>query len=458
MGIRDTGRRVWKRLTTPTTQPKFGAKLTSAFGFNGRTNPYNNETTWFEIYENEPDIRGAIDSIVRAVVQPWTLESTEKKDDKKPNTKLEKDMDKIKKDLEDPFRTFHTKRLTVVLKLLMDSRVAAETSRVDMDFFTLNAQDWDIIWNERGTKIAHLSWMTEEGLFSQAGTGQFLDIGHFAMSSIHDPNTNLWNLSIMETLTDVANLLFQARKYNLDVFMKGGVPAYLFALDESTSDPSYEQFKTSIKNTKAGQNVISRGAVKAIPIAGFTKDMEYEKIVKFGIQSIMTALGISSNIMNLRDAKGEAKGGADGFTATVHNLQNLEENFWTQVIHNLYGKEPVEVSIPNGEGGKSLIKARPKRGSIETIRFKSRKWTNVREQAALHKIYLDATVFTPNEVRAQLGFEPREGGDEVIDAGNRQAPGNTGADDPNRPDEQKPQDETSGKPQNESNVQSAENA
>jgi HK97 family phage portal protein len=35
------------------------------------------------------------------------------------------------------------------------------------------------------------------------------------------------------------------------------------------------------------------------------------------------------------------------------------------------------------------------------------------KDAQVHKIYLDVKVVTPNEVRAQIGLEPREGGDEV---------------------------------------------
>jgi hypothetical protein len=419
-----------KRISKP-TYASDGSVLTDLFGFNSAENPYNNESTWFDLYKGEPLIRGAIDSKANAIAGDWLIEST---------TEIPTDVEKkrireITDWLSDPEFALHTKLITIATKLQLTSLSYLEIERELKKFYILNSSDVTPKWNRRGTEIDHLEWK-KDGQKEPDIIPKHL----FVLGSRFDADTNLWMESVMETMIDIANLLYQSRKYNLDIFKSGGVPSMLFNLDPSTTDKEYKRFLKKIRETKAGKNLTARGIIKATVIGGFNKDMEYKEMNNYALQAIMTLLNISPVMMNLLNAKaGNDKQEANAFATSTHSYQNVINDMISLAIHKIYGKlEDIKSPKMNGDGKVVknangdieyvFTKARPLSDPYRKFRFKLRKWVNPREQAALHKIYLDSTVFTPNEVRAQLGYEDREGGDEVLEVG--MSMGNDGNDKP----------------------------
>ena len=465
MALRSKIVRHVKRITRTTYDAPFGAKLTSAFGFKGRDNPYSNETTWQQIYKEQPYIRGALDTIVKAVVQQWSIENISKKKAKPSETSLAEHVERTWKM---PEIMFTTKLSTAALKLIMDSVIISESSRIDENFYNLNKQDWTVKWDGNNRQIDRVQWRKASNPLGSNATDEkpdkILNKFEFAIGSVHDPDTNLWQLSIMETLVNVANLFWQVDKHNIGSFSNGGVPSMLFMLDEKTSDPIYNQFIEAIKNTKASENITSRGVVTPHRLAGFNKDMEYEAIVRNGVQAIMSSIGISSYMMALADKTGGEKNETNVFTNTVHFFQNLMDGFVTWNMHNIWTKfKKLDVDVdPDDEAkGKVKIHGRPKSNPVRNLVFKFRKWVNPREQAALHKLYRDMRVLSVNEIRSDIGKEhsDEEGADEVLYEGTKQPAGNVGGDQPMREGEdQKPNSDDSGElgnPQN-SDVQDAE--
>ena len=234
------------------------------------------------------------------------------------------------------------------------------------------------------------------------------------------------------------------------------MPSAVYQLPEGTSPEEFKRFERLLSNTTAGKNLITKGIIKIDQIAGFTKDMEYDKLVDHAVQSIMTLLNVSPLMMNMGGSSSPSGGESskqemNAFATGVHALQREISDLVTQVIHNLYGT--VDDDEPQVVG-------RPKKNLVHGIRFKLRKWVDPRQLSAIHKIYLDTKVISPNEAREDLGREPREGGDEVLEDG-AGAMGNTGGESPSGQD----RESDSGKPKkdeegssNESASQAAEKA
>ncbi len=422
MGIRDRiGKsigNVGKRVTG-TTYDSIGG--VSSFGAS-RTNPYNNETTWLKIYSQEPFIRGAIDALVNAVVQEWSIESV-KLNQSKADEALRL---RITNDLSSPNNRFRTKLATMTYKLIIDSLFILETSKIDKNFYVLNKEDCTIRWSEpMATKIEAIDWkkVSEATLDAEPVT---LEEGEFVLGSVFDPDTNLWQNSPMETLISIANLLYHAREYNLDIFKNGGVPSMLYTLPLETTPDTKDDFERQVKKVKSGQNLIGIGDVKAQPIAGFTKDMEYNVLVDHAVQSIMTLLGVSPLMMNLALKQGSGGGGEgtrqemNAFATRVHTLQKILNEGMTLTVHNIYGAEDFTEADDTPKVG------RKREDPVSFLRFKLRKWVDTRQQAAMHKIYIDTGIINANEARVEIGKEPRVGGDEYSNSNDRAAAGNTG--------------------------------
>lgn len=422
MGIRDRiGKgviRTGKRLTGTTYDSLGGIE---SFG-SSRTNPYTNDTTWLKIYSQEPFIRGAIDALVNAVTQEWSIESVKLK----PSKADEALRIKITNELSSPRNFFRTKLATMTYKLIIDSLFVLETSATDKQFYVLNKEDCTIVWNDRYTRIKAIQWKKISEISTANVEEVTLNEGEFVLGSIFDPDTNLWQNSPMETLISIANLLYHAREYNLDIFKNGGVPSMLYTLPLETTPDSKDDFKRQVKTIKSGENLIGIGDIKAQPIAGFTKDMEYNILVDHAIQSIMTLLGVSPLMMNLALKSGSGGGGEgtrqemNAFATRVHTIQKIINDGMTLAIHQIHGVEVFEDEDEKPKVG------RKREDPVSFLRFKLRKWVDTRQQAAMHKIYIDTGVINANEARVEIGKEPREGGNEYSNSNDRGAAGNTG--------------------------------
>lgn len=438
MGLID---RIKKRLTGGKT--RVGTKA-SVFNYNNSKRYNANNSTWLDMYVKEPFIHGAIDSKVNAIVGEWTIESASKSP-----TKAEIDLvERIKVELSEPSLNLVTKLRTIAYRMIIDTVVYVETARGDMNFYILNPEECKLAWDESEKYIEGIKWSKDRRF--KDGNYILLSKKKYAFASMFEPDTNLFEISPMETIIDIANLLSFARKYNLNIFEKGGVPAMLFSLPESTSVDEFNRFKFMLENSKSGSNLISIGDIKAQPLAGFTKDMEYDKLVDHGIQSIMSLLQVSPQMMSM-GASGKGGGESarqemNAFSIGVHNIQNIIDNLMTQILYNLYSDDEEDLidTLPR--------RGRPNRNPAKNVRFKLKKWVDKRQQSAIHKIYLDTQVLTPNEVRADLGREPVEWGDEPIKSAGSM--GNTGSENPiGQPDRG---DETSGSDENEQDSASRE--
>jgi len=412
MGRFDFIRKRFTRTTFGNVGNRFGT-----FDFNSKS-PYGNETTWLTLYQKEPFIRGAIDAIVNAVIGEWTLESVSEKES--PSEK--KLIENIKADLTNPRMRTEAKLRTMAYKLIIDTVLYIETSRVDMDFYVLDSEDCTLRWDDNNKYIIGVDWKKHDD--PSMTPPEELRGKEYAFASLFDPDTNLFKASPLETLIDIGNIFYHSRKYNLDIFEKGGVPSSMITVPESTTTEQIKRLERLIRRSKSGSNIIAKGDVKIQQLAGFTKDMEYDILVEHGIQSVMTLLNITPIMMNFIRGSGSGGGGEsskqemNAFAIGVHAKQRTINSIMTQIIHNLYSKSDEEEGINRRVG-------RPK-SDVYNIRFKLRKWVDSRQQAAIHKIYLDTKVLTRNEVREDLGRELHEDADEFL-SGGAGAMGNIGA-------------------------------
>lgn len=410
MGIIDS---IKKRLTVTSTSNR--RKFSLFKGTPERV--YNNHTTWREIYQKEPFVRGAVDSKVNAIVGEWDLDVMTEKP-----TKVELELVKrIKSELRDPEVYLETKLRTLAYRLILDTVAYVECSTGDMNFYILNPEHCQITWAEGDKFLDGIKW-SKTSEFETVGKFVHLKGKEFAFASLFDPDTNLFKSSPMEANIEIANLLAYSRRYNLEIFDKGGIPAMLYNLPVDTTDEEFERFDKMVGRAKPGSNLISKGDVKATPIAGFTKDMEYDKLVNHGVQSVMTSLQVNPQMMSMGGVQSPSGGESarqemNAFGTGVHSVQRIINEIMTMVIRNLYDDSSDEVLPRRGR----------KRSGIKNIRFKMRKWVDVRQQSAIHKIYSDIQVMTPNEIRAEIGREPVEWGDEPINGVNV---GNAGGENP----------------------------
>lgn len=88
-------------------------------------------------------------------------------------------------------------------------------------------------------------------------------------------------------------------------------------------------------------------------------------------------------------------------TAETSNVSALEE-----------GIEPTKLFVKEVMDRLLVLQGA---GEYEFV-FQYESTLNRHQQAQIHGAYIDRGVLSPNEVRHELGFEPREGGDEYVDA------------------------------------------
>lgn len=404
MRIQDVIKKRFSQTTYTNLKKKF-----SIFSFKSKA-PYNNHTTWLDIYTKEPFIRGAIDSKVNAVAGEWTIETVSLK----PSKAEEKLIERVKAELSEPQMYINTKLRTIAYRLIIDTIAYIEVSRGDMNFYILNPEECELNWSDGDKYVDGIKW-SKDKKFEKIDDYTLLSGKQFAFGSMFDPDTNLFKISPMETIVSIANLLAYARDYNLGIFERGGVPAMLFQLPADTTDEEFLRFDNLLKKAKSGSNIISIGEVKTSPLAGFTKDMEYDKLVNHGVQSIMTNFQVSPQMMSMGGSNSPSGGESarqemNSFSTGIHNIQRIIDEMMTMSIHKLYSmndEDEAEDILPR--------RGRPTTDIVKNLRFKMKKWVDKRQQSAIHKIYADIKVLSPNEIRADLGKEPYEGGNDMIE-------------------------------------------
>jgi len=94
--------------------------------------------------------------------------------------------------------------------------------------------------------------------------------------------------------------LASLKDYVRFVFDKGGVPQYMFTMEDETPDsPNYKNLKThlaqfSVLNNKY-KNLVLTGKVDAKELSTLNKDMEYGKLAKYLTQVIVMTWGIPAS-------------------------------------------------------------------------------------------------------------------------------------------------------------------
>ena len=419
MGIIDNLFRREKRDTQPSHRTRTRSiSIMNALGVDVTAGRFNNESTWLDLVTLEPFIKGAVESLVSAINGEWSLETT----NFEPSQKEISFMANVKKDITLPELKLVTKMNTAALSLITDTVVYAEIDPIGMNYYLLDSEDCEPIWNDDGSKIINVIW--------RKGTSQerVLEEDNFVMGSYYAPDTKWFKSSPVETLIDVANLLWYARKYNLEIFKNGGLPAMLFVLSPETSDEEFDEFVHGLQ--KSDRNVITRlpNGVQIEPLAGFNKEMEYDKLVTYAIQSIMTALRVTPTNMSLTTEHGGGSASAreerNSYSDAIYTYQKVLNGFYTEVIHKLYGNKDIDIRFkPN-----SATVGRPQIDYARNIRFKYKPYMDMRQLAANIKILLSANVITPNEARVMWGLEERSEDvfDEVLGGNQSQATGQIG--------------------------------
>jgi hypothetical protein len=404
MGIIDNLFRREKRDTQPSHRTRTRSiSIMNALGVDVTAGRFNNESTWLDLVTLEPFIKGAVESLVSAINGEWALETTNLAPSQRERTFI----GNVKKDITLPELKLVTKMNTAALSLITDTVVYAEIDPIGMNYYLLDSEDCEPIWNDDGSKIINVIW--------RKGTNQerVLEEENFVMGSYYAPDTKWFKASPVETLIDVANLLWYARKYNLEIFKNGGLPAMLFVLSPETSDEEFDEFVHGLQ--KSDRNVITRlpDGVQIEPLAGFNKEMEYDKLVTYAIQSIMTALRVTPTNMSLTTEHGGGSASAreerNSYSDAIHTYQRVLNGFYTEVIHKLYGNKDIDARFrPN-----ATAVGRPQVDYATNIRFKYKPYMDMRQLAANIKILLSTNVITPNEARSMWGLEEKN--DEVFD-------------------------------------------
>jgi len=208
-----------KRLSRTTFEPYsygFDTFLTQA------TNPYNDNTTFREIYEGEPRIRGIIDTQANAIYGDYDFEFLRMKPQKNEIEAKETYLDIIR----DSDVRFNQKIRSIAVKLLLDNLCYVEIDSTAKNFYVLNKKNCEIIWERDNITIAGINWYkyehnSKESLNEGINVATFISIENLVIFSYHDPDTDLWQSAPMRSLVESANILFHSRDYNNEIFKSG---------------------------------------------------------------------------------------------------------------------------------------------------------------------------------------------------------------------------------------------
>jgi len=432
-----------KRLTRTTYEPynyDFDTYLTQA------TNPYNDESTFREIYEGEPIARGIVDTQVDCVFSEYDWDFMRKK----PRKNEEKTKDEYMDWTSRPDVRFNQKVRSMATKLVLDNMFYLEVDPEAENFYVLNKENCELKWNKENTAILGINWWKNGApSYSNVNTekARFIPIEKCVIGSYHDPDTNLWQSAPMRSLIESANILFHARAYNNDIFRSGGMPSFAYIFKQGITKDVFKKTVKEANHVKAGKNLFFKADVDIKQIGGFNKDMEYSDLMRSAIQDFMTALRNSPLMTNLWDKKGgEDKNEFNAFSEKIHTMQSIMNDSvneviwkifvqkvhktWTDDINKTFNDDRLEAEFKLEKV--RLLKEKRADNPYKKVKFKLRKWVDLRLLSAVQKIWLDTGVISPNEARGQLGFEPREGGDKFLTdiEGAGQQMGNSGGANP----------------------------
>lgn len=441
--------RLTKRLSRTTYESDmydFGSHVAHA------ENPYNDEKDLLAIFENEPVAHGIIMTQNDAIFGEYSFEFVREK-----ARKNEEAVKKIYLDwVRDPTIRFNQKIRTMGVKLLIDGLFYLEIDRDANTFYVLNKEDCTILWDEENIHIIGIKWdkISESSIYRSPKLDKdknfiFIPIKNLIIASYFDMDTNLWQVSSLRSLVDSANILFHARNYNNDIFRSGGMPSFAYIFKGGINKDVFKKTVKEANTVKAGKNLFFKADIDIKQIGGFNKDMEYEKLIRSAYQDFMTAMRSSPLMTNLIDkAGGEDKNEFNAFSEKIHTLQSIMNDTVNEITWKL-NVEPLDIKYTD-EIAKVfknrrmkvdtqlkkvlLLKANRASNPHKSVVFKLRKWVDLRLLSAIQKIWLDTGVMSPNEARAQIGLEPREGGDEFLtdkeSASGIGAMGNTGGANP----------------------------
>jgi len=138
----------------------------------------------------------------------------------------------------------------------------------------------------------------------------------------------------MITLLQEMNILNHIKNYAQFMFEKGGVPPFLFILEEEQPNtPNYKAFVQSVQqyglDTNKHKQMVVTGKVDVKPIGTPIKDMSYQDLAQYVTRVIVMAWNIpSSRLSDLLVAKG-AKGAVmstEGYYRKISHLQDVFED------------------------------------------------------------------------------------------------------------------------------------
>lgn len=229
------------------------------------------------------------------------------------------------------------------------------------------------------------------------GESQILHIKTF------NPNNQWRGLSPLSPAARATDIHNNGSKWNSNLLLNSARPSGVVevagTIDETTINRLREYFKKAWEGASNAGNVpLLTGGAKFTQLSHSPKDMDFEKNMAGAAKDIGLVFGVPLPLLTME-------------AATFSNMDAAQERLWTDTVLpllNLIIKKLSQFLVPLFDSSKNAV----------TLAYNADSAPGLEPQRErLYKRMKDAVgggLITPNEARAEMGFEEVEGGDVLL--------------------------------------------
>lgn len=218
-----------------------------------------------------------------------------------------------------------------------------------------------------------------------------------------NPRSKLYGHAPIKAIVDTLTVDFYARAYNKNFFKQGGRLSMYLSTKEKLGEKQFKRAKKQLREEYGGvekhhrMGVFEQGA-ELKDFGATPKDAEFIELLKLDREEVLAAFGVPPVIVGILEK------------APYANAYEQAHGFWQNTLKPKLQKIQTTLDIIVQEFNPNYY-CEFDLSEVEALR------ENEKELAGRRVLYVKNRIKTVNEVRAEMGLEPVEWGDEPPPAG-----------------------------------------
>lgn len=388
-------KRIKAKVTRSNSQPRTAIRpsYVQRASYNTLMPPYPNvptKETYWEIYKNEAPVRGAVKVIINAVCSTgWDIRTYKQGDVDMEDPRVKQITDWLA--YPDQPIPFDNIIMSIAEALVVHDDVFLEVVKNTADsygwLYCLDTRDCEFYYNTTGSAVIGLK---HQVISNSSGAGYkqtILDLDQFIHGALYMGGST-HGLSSIESLVTQAKLNQTVINYNYDLFLQNGVPTLHINTEEANQD-DYDLLLETVKETKQGETLVTRGKVNTTVIGGKANELNSSDLSDSVYQDVMTVFQIPPVLMCVpgESTSESSREETNSFAMNIRTIQKIINNMINRAIIRIWGD------------------------SYADLRFELKPWINEKSQAAIDEIGIKCGWLVPNDILKRDGKATKEYGD-----------------------------------------------